>query len=221
MTYRSKRYWDLRSKTFKDNPRGVLFGFPFPSVVNRSFDRWSQFQVSADIPKHKKLFFLDVGCGYGRLSQYLLQKYPNIYIKGLDQSQTFVDIFNKNLSPRGRAIRSTLPKINYQNGAFDQVIMVSTLMYLPDPSEQFSTIKTLLRVLKKNGRIIIIERTPLLGNFELFKKLHLKNGPAVTAFSEKQMSSLIKENGGVITKVSSWPSRFFPLFFSYTISKKR
>ncbi len=97
---------------------------------------------------------LDAGCGYGRISLPLGQKFPQAQISGMDISPNYLRIYRQNT---GRdAFIGTVEAIPPQIGTFDYIIVVTVLMYLPENKlkEAFSC---LFAHLNPDGKIILIE----------------------------------------------------------------
>ena len=97
---------------------------------------------------------MDVGCGYGRLSMPIIEKFPNIEIVGLDLSNHYVTFYKENTNHL--AWIGTIENIPEDLGVFDYIICVTVLMYL-DNRKLNKAISNLLFHLKKNGKLILIE----------------------------------------------------------------
>lgn len=101
---------------------------------------------------------LDVGCGGGGNVSRLLAMYPHSMVKGVDYSQTSVDMSKKmNIVEiaKGRCEICIGNVINlpYDDGSFDIVTAFETVYYWPQIEVSF---KQVLRVIKENGRFAII-----------------------------------------------------------------
>ena len=124
---------------------------------------------------------LDLGCGPG----YYTNKIGEIVEKvvGIDPSQQFIDIANKNKSSKAEYHVMNLGKLGaldqIEDNAFDIVFMSDALLFYfvsPNPSGEYN-IKNLLtdikRVLKPNGKFINVEPhyhfflQPWLGDIEM------------------------------------------------------
>lgn len=100
--------------------------------------------------KIKKI--LDVGCGTGRLLEYLNSNGFEAY--GCDISQNAVSQANK-INRRGAALVASADKLPYQKNSFDLLTCVSTIEHLTS----FQANKFILeakRVLKREGYIFLV-----------------------------------------------------------------
>lgn len=150
-----KYLWVKRSRIFRDDKRSVMEQ-SFPKVLN---DHIEKIHLSSlqNIITSKTKKCLDVGCGYGRIAEKIAKKYPQVFIHGIDISPTFVKLYNKKLSKRGKAIVGDIRKLPFSNNYFDCIWVIVTLMYLEKKEDRDKAFKEIFRVLKKNGRLLIIE----------------------------------------------------------------
>ncbi len=213
--------WEERARKYRKDIRGVLFKKPYPDWINKWFHSWSLKEVTKNIDKMRRFNVLDVACGWGRVSSELLKKYNNIKINGVDVSKTFVDIYNRDLFPRGKATVASMVDLPYENKKFDFVFLIVSLMYLPTIRDQNRAIKEMFRVLKKGGNFVLIERTPLMGLMDISRKLKkVSNRAPQVSFTQTQIRALIDAVEGKILRQSYWPHKFLPLYVSYTIKKR-
>ena len=150
---RNKIAWEKRSKLFGTSLKGVLFK-GVPDVVNEHVHDWHQKVILHSIGGKGELRILDAGCGYGRLSLPIINKYPNLDMIGLDISEHYATLYKKNTNHP--AWIGTIENIPKELGTFDFIICVTVLMYLDhDPLNQ--AISNLLHHLKRDGKLILIE----------------------------------------------------------------
>lgn len=220
--------WEVRSKEYGKALEGVLpKSLPLP--VNEYLDRWMFSQIKKVVSSKKKLKILDLGCGYGRLSKKLLKCFPKVEVYGIDISRYYVDLYNGDLQPRGKAVVGDIRKLPFQDDFFDVVFMVTTLMYLTDAKDQQKAIRELLRVLKSNGHFIIVERSlwgyklmtlgGLISNLRSSKYMEI---PA-TSFSPNYMCNLLVGCDGKISSLSGipfWTILIHPTILLSLISSK-
>lgn len=198
-----EKFWEKRSLEFEDKIEGVLFkSLPLP--LNKYLHKWMLSEILQVLDKNKNLKVLDIGCGYGRLSQPLIQKFPKIKIFGIDISSHYVNLFNKFLKPRGLAVKGDIKKLPFKKGSFDVVFMVTTLMYVTAVKEQEIVVSEIMRVLKPNGKFVFIERNStgysLVTLWGMITKIRGKKNKEIdaTSFSPNKMIDLIKRNEGFI-----------------------
>lgn len=211
----TQAYWEKRAKHYKLDVRGVLFKKPYPQFVNDWFHKWSLGEVESVIDTNKKLVLLDIACGWGRLSAPLLEHFPKVSTVGVDISKPYVKFYNKLLSPRGKAKFGTMEKVPFSNKSVDIAFLVVSLMYLPTKVEQEKAMKEIMRMLKKNGKLVLIERTPLMARLDLKKRNHKQ-----ISFTKEEIKELVRASHGRIKQMHSWPFSLIPLYNAYIIEKR-
>lgn len=215
--------WEKRSRQYGRRIEGVL-PKSFPRPVNRYLHNWMFKQIEKIIPKRGRVQVLDLGCGYGRLSSEILNRFPKAAVFGIDVSQNSVDLYNQSLSPRGKAIKGDITKLPFESNFFDVVFMVTTLMYLTKKADQEKAISELFRVLRADGRFVIIERNPtghsivMLGG--LIEKIRGKGKKEITAvsFPYEYIKKLIDENGGLVRETDGIPAWTLTLHLAIVLS---
>ena len=147
------REWEIRSKRYGAALRSVLFK-GLPEVVNEHLHNWHKNLVLDRIKAKEDLRILDAGCGYGRLSIPIIEKFPNVDIKGMDISENYVSLYRDNT---GRfAFVGAVENMPDLLELFDYIICVTVLMYLDDKKLEKATSKLLFH-LKRGGELIVIE----------------------------------------------------------------
>lgn len=214
------KLWEERSQFYGSAIEGVL-PKSFPLKVNQYLDEWMFSEIKRGVRNDKNFRILDLGCGYGRLSQKLLKNFPNIKISGIDIAERFVDLYNQQLSPRGTAIKGDIRKLPFTNKSFDLVFMVTTLMYLNKKADQDKAVRELFRVLKDDGQFVVIERNPIgqsiLSIGGLVNKFRSKKDQEIpsVSFKREYLHQLLEENGGVVNFSSAIP--FWTIFIHLII----
>ncbi len=145
--------WETRSHLWGASLRSVLFK-GLPEVVNEHLHHWHKKIVLDAIQKKEGLKILDAGCGYGRLSIPIIEKFPNLDITGIDISEKFVRLYKENT--RHPAFVGTLDNIPSRLGTFDYILCITVLMYLKGDSLK-KAISDLLFHLEPGGKLILIE----------------------------------------------------------------
>lgn len=103
---------------------------------------------------------LDGGCGEGRFSKYFIEVGANI--TSMDFSEEYVKLAKKKLK-RGKFVVGSVTKMPFPDESFDYIFSVDVLQHVPDLKK---AILEFHRVLKKNGKLIIIDKN----KFGLHKK---------------------------------------------------
>jgi len=121
----------------------------FPAGVSLDDKRVkTMFKYFGDI-KGKKI--LDVGCGKGRFAKIMIEQGANI--TGIELSEKLLAEANK--IQGGDFHEGSVTKIDFPDDLFDFVYCIEVLQHVPDTE---MAISEMCRVLKKNGKIIIIDR---------------------------------------------------------------
>ncbi len=156
----------------------------------------AQFQyVLSNVPQ--KGTILDVGCGYGVLSNLISISYPNVHVIGIDTDANRIAVAQSTIGSRKNiqfklADASTLDAY----GTVDAVIFFDVLHHIPCNLQQ-NSINKALSSLKPNGTIIIKEintypKWQYLVN--LFHDKALNGGPLCYRSNDEWKKLLQKEN---------------------------
>lgn len=216
--------WEERSKKYRRSPEGVL-SKSFPRPINDFLDLWMYKQVVQIVGESNHIKVLDLGCGYGRLSKKILKDFKNAETVGVDFAKTYVDIYNHDLKPRGKAVAGDIRSLSFPTSYFDAAFMVTTLMYLVTTKDQNKAIGELFRVLKPGKKFVIIERNPLghqiitLGGL-ISKVRGMKHREIDSVgFTKDYLTFLIEKNGGKVTQTCGIPlwTLLFPMTFIISI----
>lgn len=204
------QFWDERSSKFGARIEGVLLK-SVPKNINFYLNSWMLKQVLGVLDKRNGYKVLDIGCGYGRLSEPILKKFPDLQIFGVDLAENYVDLYNKKLKPRGEAVVADSRDLPFEDIFFDAVFMVTALMYLTTEEDQIKALKEMIRVLKPGGKFLILERSVLGYNIFTFggviSKIRGKKNleiPAVS-FSPDFLSKVISKCGGTVKECYGLP----------------
>lgn len=125
-----------------------------PNVVNEHLHNWHKNVILNFIEEKDDLKILDAGCGYGRLSLPIIEKFPNVDITGIDISENYVRLYVENINKL--AFVEAVETIPDEFGIFDYIICVTVLMYLYDEKMR-KAVSNLLFHLKPDGKLILIE----------------------------------------------------------------
>jgi 2-polyprenyl-3-methyl-5-hydroxy-6-metoxy-1,4-benzoquinol methylase len=152
-TEQNRSAWEARSKLLGASLKSVLFK-GLPDVVNEHIHHWHKTLILNIIENKQKLSVLDVGCGYGRLSMPIIEKFPAVNIAGIDISEHFTKLYKT--STGHPAFVTAVENIPATLGTFDYIICVTVLMYLEGENLK-KAISNLLFHLNPEGKLILIE----------------------------------------------------------------
>lgn len=101
----------------------------------------------------KKANVLDLGCGSGRLLNYLAQK--NVEYTGMDLSDNLVKEAQKN-HPHYKFLVGQMQDLSaFKNGSFDYIFLLASFHHLETKAERIKTLQELKRILKPEGLIFM------------------------------------------------------------------
>lgn len=156
-----------------------------------SFDLINKSEFFSNIKIHPSAHVLDVACGVGR---YSLEISKSLNDKGLIHA---VDLWDEGIKSLKNAIRENnisniyptiadiTKHIPLENKSVD-ICLMATILHELSPEEQDSTLKEIVRVLKPNGVLAVIE----------FKKIDKGPGPPISMrISEQEAEEKIKKYG--------------------------
>lgn len=107
-------------------------------------------QLLTDVPKSAR--FLEVGCGYGRVLDYLKGEGFGM-LTGVDPSPVMVD--RCRLAGVAGALVASATKLPFVSNSFDVVLCIATLSSVAVKSERERSMREMARVLKPGGRLLL------------------------------------------------------------------
>ena len=105
---------------------------------------------------------IDIGCGKGRFCRKLRDLGFNII--GVEPSKELIKLTKKKHKDI-KFIRASATNLPFRNNTFDSLICVEVLEHIPDTE---GAIREMMRVLKKGGRFVIIDKNILSLHFKYF-----------------------------------------------------
>lgn len=215
--------WVERSKlSLNKKYKGVLFS-NFPELLNDYLHEWTSQLITEHIIK-KDRYILDLGCGYGRVSLIIREKFPDPFLIGLDISPYYTKEYIRNISNSFSIVSDSVYfpfKKKFSNVIFD----VFSLMYLPDKEKYKHAILEMFHSLKDDGSILIIECTKTgtyflngFGILSLFSKVISRKKSYQTKgllFNYNEIDKMVQQNGGIVIKKIGMP--VFTLFVHFNI----
>lgn len=217
----SQREWQKRSEELGDSLNGVLFK-GLPTILNQHIHGGHRDWIMKQLSPTDDIAILDVGCGYGRVSEAILAERPDCRIHGMDFIQNYAKLYRRRTgNPSFVASVADLP---CHSAHYDAVICVTVLMYLHDDIVG-NAIAQMLAALKPGGTLILIEPDhtgkafqTAFGIRDLMGKLKHRDRRFETGgmwFRDGELSDIIKEHGGAIAAKGNIPVTtvlFLPLF---------
>ena len=123
---------------------------------NEINSRFYQTANTVNLENRNSITILDVGCGRGDFIKVLAPKYSQINIIGIDYSDAAVNIAKENLSKylNVNILRSDSADLPFKNNSIDYIFCLDVVEHLY-PEHLDKTIKSVFRVLKPDGKLII------------------------------------------------------------------
>lgn len=147
--------WETRASRCGSDPAGVLFG-RLPPAINEQLHAWHcrivREHFLARMPAGGTV--LDLASGYGRLAVEFRTARPDLFVIGLDRAPSYCRAFLHNTGCT--AVCADIGAVPFVEGAFDGILAVTALMYVP-PAERVWTVASWLRLLKPGGRLLLID----------------------------------------------------------------
>lgn len=154
--------WQARSKRLGLTKRAVLFK-RFPGWMNEYIHRRHVGFATKHCPAGARKL-LDVGCGYGRISLELRERFPNLEFHGVDLCKEFADEYRRTF---GSCYNGPIQSYSTTE-RFDVIVIVTTLMYLA-AEERREVLAYLWSTLNDGGCLVCIE--PASELFTLWRRL--------------------------------------------------
>ncbi len=115
------------------------------------------------LPK-KGMSILDVGCGTGSFLEFYLRYQCQLY--GIDTSPAMMEIARQRLGENADLYLGSATEMPYPEGHFDLIVSMLVLHEMDQPI-RLAVLEEMKRVLKPDGRILLIDFDP--GPLEFFE----------------------------------------------------
>lgn len=146
--------WDQRARESNRGIKGVLFrGLSEQSNFHlHEWHAWIVLNVLLpQLPRQARL--LDLGCGYGRLSDVVAHARPDIEIVGQDIASRYCRLFAES---HGQCVLASAARPPFQDECFDGILGVTCLMYAPRLSMP-DILAALGVLLRPRGAILMLD----------------------------------------------------------------
>jgi ubiquinone/menaquinone biosynthesis C-methylase UbiE len=143
------------------------------------------FRLIKEVKIKNNSTILDAGCGTGSFLN-ILSKNKTLKLYGIDVSRKMLEIAKKKLKNRAKLSLTPVEKIDYRN-KFDYIFSIIAMHHY---SDQEKTIKNFYKILKNNGKLIILDVD--LGK-SLNKVFHRIEPANTKVYSKEEIYKLLKK----------------------------
>ncbi|MCZ6718990.1 MAG: class I SAM-dependent methyltransferase [Gammaproteobacteria bacterium] len=200
--------WERRAAEQGSNETSVLFK-KLPKELNKQIHKYHSCILNERflplVVNRSNL--LDLGCGFGRISQIINVNRPDISITGLDFSMNFCRLYQD--SVRRPVVCADLSKAPFLAQSFNTIISITSLMYLP-ASDRAKVMCSLIQLLKPGGVALFLD--PGQEYMDLVARLHpvsRENSTGGNGFYARDYLSLARSAG--VTVIATGGMLFFSL----------
>lgn len=138
--------------TLRETILGSAVGYRAFKVVTRG-DTTMEAMATEYVKPRPGERLLDVGCGYGDLSNHL----PDVKYVGVDLNERFIDFANRHQSKYGEFVLGNVNGLSIETlGRFDAAVAIGVLHHLSD-SDATSMLQALSEMLVPSGRFVAAE----------------------------------------------------------------
>lgn len=146
------------SKPLPQSPSGISGKFFGKIMEWLNSDAYHKTIKALEPKKNER--YLEIGFGTGRFAELLLAGIPDVFIAGLDPTSTMVETAQQRFKRKGFGSQvdfreGTDEIIPWGDEYFGAVIAIHSFQFWENPENSFKEIR---RVLKPNGRIILVFR---------------------------------------------------------------
>lgn len=155
VNHQLKEAWEKRATEKGSNINSVLFQ-GLPDSLNKYIHdfHWNLIQKYLVSTIREGGFLLDLGCGYGRLSELVKKNRNDLEITGMDLACNYCAMYRNNISEN--VICGNLEQLPFRNNSFDGLMAVTSLMYV-DTKTRIRVFKNMIQLLKPGGKAVFVD----------------------------------------------------------------
>lgn len=181
------------------------------------FAKMKIIKIKSNLNKSTNLNILEVGCGDGKLAEYIKKYFIDYNYTGLDISNEEIDIANNKNISNSKFILYDGINFPFEIDSFDIIILAQVLHHV----ENYNNIlKQCHKVLKKDGHLFIFEHNPINPFTQYIVKTCVFDKDAKLINHKNMKKSLINNNFFIenFEFITFFPNK---LFFKYLIPFER
>jgi len=183
--------WEKRAGQYQDRIRGVLYR-GLPDSINEVIDHWHgtvvRECVGKSLPDGARI--VDLGSGYGRMSDVIQQSKPGSMVVGVDFSYKYCQSY---ADRHGCAVCADIRDLPFIFDQWDGALAITSLMYI-DHDQCKSTVSEIINTLKPGGVALFIDPgAEIIKLIKLFSNEKRKNVTGGDGFYQLPYSDLFNE----------------------------
>ncbi len=164
----------------------AIFNLIYKKIVYNSFFKFIDKELDGRL--------LEIGCGIGRTTHFLAERYKKSKIIAIDYDKRQVEIANKNKNFKNIKFKQgDATKLNFKKGYFDYAIETNVLHHIKNYED---VIKGTYRVLKKNGYFYLMDASQYFFSLPFVRLLF----PPEANINKKEIIDKLKINGFNVEK---------------------
>ena len=176
-----------------------------PTTCNEDFHGFGdriRAELGKSISRKRKLNVLDIGTGFGAAAAFLsqhLSKESKLWTA--DPSEEMLDGARTNLSEEGldkripiEFVQAEAKNLDFEDGFFDVIVSIMVLHHVAD---LHAALNRLLQVLKKGGKLLLVDYVPKASEELEFHKRHAMSD----FFEPKDVAKSMKTLGAKSVKI--------------------
>ena len=176
------------SKSEKWFVNSKIFNFVYKYTLYNSFLNF--------IDKNIEGRLLEIGCGIGKTTQFLAERYKNLAITAIDYDKEQIDIANKNKkSIKIKFIQADATQLEFKPSSFDYIIETNVFHHIKNYAKAIKEVK---KVLKKNSYFYLMDISQYFFTLPIIKFIF----PPEANLTKKQLMEQLNSNGFKIEKSS-------------------
>ncbi|CRI66648.1 hypothetical protein THIOKS13000003 [Thiocapsa sp. KS1] len=154
-TSQLRALWQERAASRGDQLNAVLLA-RLPTVANNALHEWHCRVIEREVLAYlsEGAEVLDLGCGYGRITERVLQARPDLRLTGIDFSIEFSGMYKRRTG--APAICADVSRLPFPPHSFDAILAITVLMYI-EPAHVAAVVRELLDRLRPGGILLMID----------------------------------------------------------------
>jgi len=206
--YDAKEYWGKRAKRYGSSYEGwkavcVIGEWEYK---NNYLDMLQRRAVFNTIREWRGKNVLDLGCGVGRFALEFARR--GAYVTGIDISEEMIKIAKDNFKRAGLSAQFYVAGIDEMpllDESFDIVTSITVLQHVTDPDMFLRSARSMLRVTKSHGQILLLEYAPTTpARFPTDTHMAGRSCSEYVATFEGLGAVLTEKRGVMIMKLDDW-----------------